>query len=350
MNLEKLEYILSGEPKFRLKQARQAIFVDLISNWDQATNFPLALRQKLNAECPLEITAETLVSGQGNSIKALITLEDGLKIETVLLEHGAGRNTVCLSSQVGCPMGCLFCATGKMGFKRNLTRNEIVEQAVYFARLLKKNPPNPLYQGGNKVNNIVFMGMGEPFLNYENVLGAIKVLNDKDGFNIGARHISISTIGIIDGIKKLAKEPMQINLAISLHAPTDDLRAELIPANTKYPIDAIIEELNNYLKQTGRRVMIEYLMIDKFNDEVEQALGLVILLKRIDPPLFFVNLIAYNPTADFQPSSAKRIFEFKKTLRDRKVDVTERYRFGQDIKAACGQLAGDSTNLRIGYK
>ena len=249
------------------------------------------------------------------------------------MEHGAGRNTVCLSSQVGCPLGCLFCATGKTGFKRNLTALEIVEQAVYFARLLKKE--------GRQINNIVFMGMGEPFLNYDNVLGAIKILNDKDGLNIGARHISISTIGVISSLKKLAKEPLQINLALSLHAPADDLRSKLIPANKKYPLDAVMEELNNYLEQTGRRVMIEYLMIDKFNDDKEQALELATLLKKIQTPLFFVNLIAYNPTAGFRPSPAKRIFEFKKILRDQGVDVTERYRFGQDIKAACGQLAGN---------
>jgi 23S rRNA (adenine2503-C2)-methyltransferase len=367
MNLEKLESILSQQPKFRLKQARQAIFVDLISNWNQATNFPLELREKLNQDCQLEIEAETLISRQGNSVKALISLEDGLQIETVLLEHGAGRNTVCLSSQVGCALGCLFCATGKVGFKRNLTDAEIVEQAVYFARLLKKEGrqiypvKSPLKRGAeqfnrvnpvksseagppeaefNRVNNLVFMGMGEPFLNYENVMDAIKILNNKDGLNIGARHISISTIGVTNGIKKLASQSIQVNLAISLHAPNDDLRAKIIPANKKYSLDAIIEELNNYLKQTGRRVMIEYLMIDKFNDSKEQALELALLLRKIDRPLFFVNLIAYNSTADFKPSPTKKIFEFKKILREQKIDVTERFRFGQDIKAACGQLAG----------
>ncbi|MEI6596701.1 MAG: 23S rRNA (adenine(2503)-C(2))-methyltransferase RlmN [bacterium] len=332
MNLEKLESILSEEPKFRLKQARQAIFIDLISDWNQATNFPLVLREKLNQDCPLEIEAETLISREGNSIKALISLEDGLKIETVLLEHGVGRNTVCLSSQVGCALGCLFCATGKMGFKRNLTDAEIVEQAIYFARLLKKE--------GKQINNVVFMGMGEPFLNYENVMDAIKILNDKDGLNIGARHISISTIGVANGIKKLASQPMQINLAISLHAPNNDLREQLIPANKKYSLDVIIEELNNYLKQTGRRVMIEYLMIDKFNDSKEQAQELAILLKRIDPPLYFVNLIVYNPTQEFKPSPMPRIKDFKLALNKQGIEATERYRFGQDIKAACGQLAG----------
>jgi len=332
MNLEKLENILSEEPKFRLKQARQAVFIDLIDNWGEATNFPLALREKLNQGCPLKIEAENLISREGNSIKALISLEDGLKIETVLLEHGAGRNTVCLSSQVGCPLGCLFCATGKMGFKRNLTDAEIVEQAVYFARVLKKT--------GKQINNVVFMGMGEPFLNYENVMDAVKILNDKAGLNIGARHISISTIGVASGIKKLAAQSLQVNLAISLHAPNNDLREKLIPANKKYSLDSIVEELNNYIKQTGRRVMIEYLMIDKFNDNWEQAEELALLLRRVDPPLYFVNLIAYNPTDEFKPSPAKRIKEFKLALNKHGIEATERYRFGQDIKAACGQLAG----------
>lgn len=333
MNLEKLEYILKDEAKFRLKQARRAIFIDLIDDWEQATNFSLALREKLNEDCPLGIEAEVLKSQEANSVKALIYLDDGLKIETVLLNHADGRNTVCVSSQVGCALGCLFCATGKMGFKRNLTASEIVEQVLLWSRRLKKKD--------EKVGNLVFMGMGEPFLNYENAMAAIRILNNKDGLNIGARHISISTVGVISGIKKLAKEPMQINLAFSLHAPNDDLRAKIIPADKKYPLAEIMEELNNYLQQTGRRVMIEYLMIDGFNDSEEQALELASLLKKIEPPLFFVNLIAYNPTADFKPSPVKRIFDFKKTLRDQKIDVTERFRFGQDIKAACGQLAGE---------
>ncbi len=184
------------------------------------------------------------------------------------------------------------------------------------------------------------MGRGEPFLNYANVMDAIKILNDKDGLNIGARHISISTIGVASGIKKLAAQPLQVNLAISLHAPNNDLREQLIPANKKYSLDVIIEELNNYLKLTGRRVMIEYLMIDKFNDDKEQALELALLLRRLEPPLYFVNLIAYNPTDEFKPSPAKRIKDFKLALNKRGIEVTERYRFGQDIKAACGQLAG----------
>lgn len=339
MNLEKLESVLSQEPKFRLKQANQAIFNDLLDDWNKATSLSLALREKLNQDCSLEIKAEIFKSRDKNSAKALLRLADGLKIETVLLKHDDGRNTVCVSSQAGCALGCLFCATGKIGFRRNLTAAEIIEQVLFWARRLKGR--------GERVTNLVFMGMGEPFLNYENVLAAIKILNAQDGLKLGARHISISTVGVADGIKKLAREPLQVNLAVSLHAPNDELRAEIIPANRKYSLDAIIEELNDYLKQTGRRLMIEYLMIDGFNDSQEQALELAGLLKNIDPPLFFVNLIAYNPTAEFKPSTSKktcpsgrRVFEFKKILREQKIDVTERYRFGQDIKAACGQLAG----------
>ena len=198
MNIVKLEEILKPESSFRLKQAKHAIFVDLIENWNQATNFSKQLRSELNANCPLSIQAEIYQSKEDESIKALITLNDGLKIETVLLKHKDGRNTVCLSSQVGCPMGCLFCATGKIGFKRNLMIEEILGQVILFARLLKKE--------NKQINNLVFMGMGEPFLNYDNVLGAIKILNNKNYFNIGARHISISTVGVVDGIKKLANQ------------------------------------------------------------------------------------------------------------------------------------------------
>ena len=332
MNLEKLENVLRSEPKFRLKQTRRAVYVDLIDDWSKATNFSLALREKLNQECVLGIKAEIYRSRDRNSLKASITLSDGLKIETVLLRHDDGRNTVCVSSQVGCALGCLFCATGKMGFKRNLTSDEIVEQVLFWSRLLKPR--------GEKVTNLVFMGMGEPFLNYANVMAAIKILNSADGLNIGARHISLSTIGVSEGIRKLAKEKLQLNLALSLHAPSDRLRAKIIPYNGANSIKNLIKDINYYLGQTGRRLMIEYLMIDGFNDSPEQALELAELLKKIEPALFFVNLIAYNPTAEFKPSNSRAIFAFKKILRDQKIDVTERFRFGQDIQAACGQLAG----------
>ncbi len=349
MDLSRLEKVLESEPAFRLSQIKRAVFIDLVDDWLEVLNLPLPLRQKLNQLCPLDIEAKILFSKDKTSVKAAITLTDGLKIEAVLLNHRDGRHTACLSSQAGCTLGCLFCATGRMGFKRNLTSGEIVEQVLFFERWLKKNnPPTPLYsldqlgtgKGGNRVNNVVFMGMGEPLLNYDNVMAAIKIINDKSGLNIGARHISLSTIGITDGLKKLAKEKLQLNLAWSLHAPNDKLRSELIPANKRYSIRKVMAEINNYLNLTKRRVMIEYLMIDGFNDSKELARELADLLKQIDPPLFFVNLIAYNPTADFRPSPINKIKDFKLVLNKQGLEVTERYRFGREIKAACGQLAG----------
>lgn len=221
MNLEKLKLVLEGQPKFRYKQVYQAIYNDLIGDWMENSTLPLSLREELNEECPLNIEAELFGSEKSETQKALLTLADNNKVETVLMRHEDGRCTVCVSSQVGCPLGCAFCATGKLGFKKNLTVDEIISQVLFFARLLKKE--------NIRVSNVVFMGMGEPFLNYDNVMAAIKILNDKDIFNIGARHISISTSGVIEGINKFIKEDLQINLAISLHAPNDNLRAQLMP-------------------------------------------------------------------------------------------------------------------------
>lgn len=293
---------------------------------------PLGLREKLKENCPLEITAELFPSAKGGTIKARLVLRDRLKIESVLLRHKDDRNTVCVSSQVGCPLGCQFCITGTLGFKRNLESLEIVEQVLFFARLLKK----PFGTAQGKVTNVVFMGMGEPFLNYDNVIGAIKILNDKDGFNLGARHFSISTVGIIEGIEKLAKENLQINLAVSLHAPEDRLREKIMPINKKYPLAKILAAVRNYIKETNRRVMFEYIMIKDMNDSDEQAKELAELLKNI--PLSFVNLISYNPTGIFRPSEPVTIKKFKEILEKNGISVTQRYRFGDDIRAACGQL------------
>ena len=325
MNLENLEKILTGEPEYRLKQAKEAVFKKCISDWNEATFFPLELRKKLNKECPLEIRAESLVSKEEDSIKAKITLKDGLQIETVLMRHKDGRNTVCVSSQVGCPLGCLFCATGKMGFKRNLSVNEILEQVIFFERYLKNK----------KVTNITFMGMGEPFLNYDNVLKAIRVLNNKDYFNIGARSISVSTCGITEAIEKYSKEGLQLNLAISLHAPNEKLRGELMPINKKYNIDRIFKTVDENIKATKRKVMIEYVLIKNINDSDECAKELAKLMNK---KLYFVNLILYNPTGNLKPSTTKRVESFKKILKKAGINFVQRYRFGDDIQAACGQF------------
>lgn len=328
MNFANLEKTLGREPRYRLKQVKSAIFKDLIEDWDQAGNLPKDLRGKLKENCPLKIEAKASFSSKERTAKAIFILQDGLKIESVLLGHSGGRNTVCLSSQAGCPLGCQFCLTGQMGFKRNLDYSEIVEQVLLFARFLKRS--------GQSVTNIVFMGMGEPFLNYDNVLKAIKVLNAQDGFNLGSRHFSISTVGIVEGIERLAQENLQVNLAISLHAPDDELRSKIMPINKKYPLKEILESVRDYIKKTKRRVMFEYIMIKDVNDSDEHAAKLAELLSDISPS--FVNLISYNPTGIFKPSLPARIKRFREILEKMGISVTRRYRFGKDIKAACGQL------------
>jgi len=330
MDLANLETVLQGEPPLRLRQAEEMVFKNLIDDWSQATNLPLHLRERLNQKCPLSINAEILSSSKKDVLKALFTLKDSMKIESVLMRHSGGRNTVCVSCQIGCPIGCVFCATGEMGFKRNLKPLEIVEQVLLFARYLKKHE--------EKVTNIVFMGMGEPFLNYENVMEAIRIVNKKEGLNIGSRHISISTVGIVEGIEKLTKEPLQVNMAISLHAPNDSLRSKLIPANKKYPIQAIMEAVHQYILKRNRRVMFEYIMIDGLNDSDSHAKELAALIKNLPNQLSFVNLVRYNPTGIFKPSPAMRMKKFKALLESEGIAVTERYRFGQSLKGACGQL------------
>ncbi len=322
-----LKKALEGEPKYRFKQCYRAIFVDLAESWSEASSLPVELREKLEEVCPISIRAE-MKEDAGGSEKALITLADGLAIETVLIAHEDGRNTVCVSSQVGCPMGCLFCATGRIGFKRNLTRDEIVEQVLLFARRLKLS--------GDKVTNVVFMGMGEPFLNYDNVMAAIKFLNDPDTINLGARRFSISTAGVTHGIKKLAAEKLEVNLAFSLHAADEATRSKIMPINKKFPLPAVLKEINKYTEKTRRRVMFEYVMIDGINDSPKQAEELARLLKGY---LGFVNLISYNRTDMFRPSSAESIRRFKQVLEKNRLPAVERHRFGESIEAACGQLS-----------
>jgi 23S rRNA (adenine2503-C2)-methyltransferase len=328
MNFGKLDKIVKNEPAFRLKQIRRAVFHDLIESWDEATMLSKNLREKLKQEAPLEIQAEIFPSKDGQTVKVLLNFQDSLSAEAVLMKHSDKRNTICVSSQVGCPLGCLFCETGKMGFKRNLTESEIVEQVLFFSRYLKKN--------NEKITNVVFMGMGEPFLNWENVRQAIKIINDDNCFGIGARKISISTSGIIEGIEALAEEFPQINLAISLHASDDKLRSELMPVNKKYPLQKILQAVDEYIKKTNRKVMFEYVMLKDVNDSEEQAKSLVKLLKK---PLYMINLIAYNPNGRFESTSAEKIKKFKAILEAAGIFTTQRYRFGTDIEAACGQLA-----------
>jgi 23S rRNA (adenine2503-C2)-methyltransferase len=279
--------------------------------------------------CPIAIESRIFVSIDGRTVKALLTLRDGKNIETVLMKHKE-RNTICVSTQVGCPMNCSFCATGKMGFKRNLEIGEIVEQVLFFGRFLKEKK--------EKVTNIVFMGMGEPFLNYDNVLGAIRYLNGKDTFNLGARHISISTSGIPDKIRKFAKEELEVNLALSLHSADEDVRTKLMPVNKAYPLKRVLDALTYYQESTHRKVMFEYIMIAGVNDSDADARKLVELAKNYT---CLVNLIPYNssPHSQYRASMPDRIQKFKNIIDNSHVDVVQRFSYGRDIDAACGQLA-----------
>jgi len=342
MDIINLEKFLKerGEKDYRLKQVKKAVFVDLVNNWDEATTLSRELREEIKKEFPISSLEplRAVESKNKDSIKAVFKLKDGNIIESVLMRHlntkeddaKTGRNTICVSSQAGCAMNCGFCATGKMGLKRNLTSEEIIDQVLFFARFLRLSTSN--------VNNVVFMGMGEPFLNYENTIQTIRILNDKDGFNLGIRHISISTCGIIPGIEKFAEENLQVNLAISLHSADDKTRTKLMPINKTYPLADLMKAVDNYIKKTNRKVMFEYLLIDGINDSEEDARKLAKLMKN---SLYHINLIKYHNTGnELKPSPQAKRTQFFDALKKLGVSVTFRVSFGEDILAACGQLAG----------
>lgn len=324
-----LSKILADQPAYRKKQIQEAVYKQLISDWDEALTLPKDLRDTLKVEMPLAIPAEII--NEGRARKALITLNDGLQIEAVLITNHDGRHTVCVSSQVGCPMVCTFCATGKMGFKRNLTAQEIVNQVLLFARELKKSE--------DRVDNVVFMGMGEPLLNLYSVLEAIELINSPEGLEIGARSISISTCGMPEGIREIIEFPLQINLAISLHAPNDELRSELMPVASQYSIKEIWRELKNYLAAKKRKVMLEYVMIDNVNDNELYAEELAGLVTELPKGLAMINLIPYNPTGKYRPSPKNQIQKFKQVLEEHGLEVIVRESLGGSIAGACGQLA-----------
>ncbi len=339
-----LEEILKNEPAFRKTQVEKAIFQDLITDWEKATNLSKALKEKLNKELPLKIKADVLVSLKSNSIKIALLLKDGLKAEAVLMRHKSKRNTVCVSSQVGCAMGCIFCLTGKGGLKRNLTAWEIIQQVLFFERILKKE--------NEKVTNIVFMGMGEPLLNYDNVVTAVNILNNKNCFGISMRKISVSTVGIPWAIKKLAKEKIKPNLAVSLHTANQGKRAKIMPIAKNHDLIELSRAIDFYIKETGQRIIFEYLMLKGINDSEKDVFDLAQFVKQFKAPanfrqgknFHFVNLIAYNDfksqdALELKPSNREKILMFKEMLKEQGIDAVQRYKFGEDIKGVCGQLA-----------
>jgi 23S rRNA (adenine2503-C2)-methyltransferase len=338
LSLEQLQDTLQdwNEPKYRAAQIWQGIYKNLWSSKAQFTNLPKPLRDKIEDEFSFSNlqAVNILKSSDGQTTKTLFVLPDGKAIEAVLMRYER-RNTLCISSQAGCAMGCTFCATGQMGFKRQLTSGEIVEQVMYYARQLADE--------AEVVTNVVLMGMGEPFHNYDAVMSAIDRLNHPDGLNLGARRFTISTVGLIPMIQRFTQEKRQVNLAISLHAANDELRSSMLPINKKYPIEDLMQSIRDYVDYTGRRVTFEWALIHGVNDTVGIARELSLLLKGL---ICHVNVIPLNPTAKFdgQGSTRERAAAFKVELEKNGIPCTIRIRRGIDIQAGCGQLATQINN------
>jgi 23S rRNA (adenine2503-C2)-methyltransferase len=317
---------------YRLIQLYRAACRELAGSVGDLSTLPKDLRTRLT-ERGLAFSSVTPSvvqrSGDGQTTKALFRLPDGKEVEAVLMEHTGDRTTVCISSQAGCAFACAFCSTGQAGFTRNLSAVEIFDQARYFARELAPR--------GKRITNVVFMGMGEPFHNYDEVMGAVALLNDPHGFGLGHRHITISTVGLVDKIDRFADERLQVNLAISLHAPNDTIRSGIMPVNRKFSTGELMAACERYVAKTNRKVFFEYVMLEGVNDSSDTARELAELMRG---RLYHVNLIPYNTTPDgpFAGTNDAKIWEFAATLEAAGVPVTVRRNMGRDIAAACGQL------------
>jgi 23S rRNA (adenine2503-C2)-methyltransferase len=322
MDLELLTERLdaAGEPGFRARQvwawtARGA------GGYDAMTDLPVALRDRLAGEVPFSsLTLEDEAHARDGTVKALFRTRDGRPVEAVLMRYRDNRRSLCLSSQSGCPLTCTFCATGQMRFGRNLTASEILDQALHFRRM-------------DDVDHAVFMGMGEPMMNLDSVLAACRRLPD---LGITSRRTAISTVGWIPGIDALAAQPMPIRLALSVHAADDALRSQIMPVNDRYPLADVLAACRRFYEAKRRMIFVEYVMLGGVNDRYEQA---VQLARVLDPKVFKVNLIPYNPTGMYDGSSREAIAAFKAVLEEHGVGATVRLTRGRDIDAACGQLA-----------
>lgn len=334
-DLEKLKTIFTeelNEKSYRAEQVFKWLYVDKVNSFDEMTNLSLELRKKLKEN--FEFTTYKIKAKQSSkdgTKKYLLELNDGNAVETVLMEYKYGK-TICVSTQVGCKMGCKFCASTGLPFVRSLSSAEIVEQIL----IIEKDE-------NIRISNIVFMGIGEPFDNYENVINAIRILNNQKGLSIGARHISISTSGLVPYIYKLADENIQCSLSISLHCTDNKKRSELMPVNRKYSIEELLKACKYYIEKTKRRVSFEYALLSGKNDTVEDANGLIKLLKGM---LCYVNLIPVNKIENepFKKSNNKNILKFRDYLNENGINATIRRELGSDIDAACGQLRRKSVN------
>lgn len=331
MSLEELQEwaVQQGESAFRGEQIFDWLYVKRVNSFDEMTNLSKTLRQKLDEQFSFVTLNEiTKFESKDGTVKFLFGLHDDHAIETVIMKHNYG-NSVCVTTQVGCKVGCTFCASTLGGLKRNLNPGEIVAQVVQAQKILDTR--------GERVSSIVIMGTGEPFENYDATMKFLRIMIHEKGLNIGQRHITVSTSGIVPNIYKFADEDTQINLAISIHAPNDALRSKLMPVNRRFPFDDVIEALRYYIAKTGRRVSFEYALIGGVNDQVEHAEELAEVLKDM---LCHVNLIPVNhvPERKYVRTSRNDIFQFQRTLADKGINVTIRREQGHDIAAACGQL------------
>jgi 23S rRNA (adenine2503-C2)-methyltransferase len=329
-----------GWPAFRGRQLWEWVYRRYVDDFEQMTNLPAELRRQLAERTTLRVLEPVaeMVSQARDTLKILFQLRDGQTIEAVLMLYDR-RRTLCISSQAGCAMGCTFCATAQGGLARNLTAGEIVAQVLYFARYLADPAATPATDVARPttVSNIVLMGMGEPMHNYANVWTALRRLTDPNAFGLGARNITLSTVGLVLMIDRMAEERLQIGLAVSLHAPNDELRSKLVPVNKGYPVDELLSAVQRYTEKTHRRVTFEYALMAGINDSLELAEELAQKIKHL---LCHVNVIPLNPipNSPFQPTSDEQTRRFVEVLERHGISATVRLRRGIEINAGCGQL------------
>ncbi len=331
-----------GEPAYRARQLQHWVYHELAGSFDEMTELPAPFRQKLAQETRLHsLTLAHEIIGSDGTVKALFTLADGQTIESTFMPYpplsGRARQTLCISTQVGCPIGCPFCATGQQGFERNLNSGEIIDQVLYFARRMKDRSNKAKNQRDNSITNVVFMGMGEPLANYNALWQAIEMLNSPEGLGLGARRMTISTAGLVPGIERLSREKLQVGLAISLHASDNALRNKLVPINKKYPLELLMSTCRHYCKVTDTRISFEYILFEGINDSIEQARALAQLLAGLN---CHVNLIPANPSANqrFKPPAPEAVAAFQAELHRQQILCTLREKRGLDIDGGCGQL------------
>jgi 23S rRNA (adenine2503-C2)-methyltransferase len=335
---EELEAFIAslGKQRFRTKQIVKWMYGRGVNSFGEMTDLSRAFREDLGKIAYVSSLKEiSRAEASDGTVKFLFQLEDGERVESVLIFEGR-RRTVCVSSQVGCPLGCAFCATGQMGFVRDLTAGEIVDQLICARRVC--------WEQGENVTNVVLMGMGEPLLNYENVLKAVRLMGLEEGISLGARKITLSTAGILPQVMRLADEGLKVGLAISLNATTDALRSRLMPVNRRYPISGLMNAARAFARKTRRRVTIEYVLIEGLNDSAADAERLVELVHGMPCK---INLIGVNPNAGspYQPPMAETIEQFREILVSHYLTAFVRGSKGSDIAAACGQLRTGTTRL-----